>query len=143
MNETRDLISPREPTRILLIEDEPKLRESLAEGLRLENWDVSTGATGAEAQTLIETERFDLLILDWMLPDHDGIEVLRRIRSRGFSVPVLIVTARHGHSDRRVAHESGAADYVTKPFAFDDLLSRCRALLQAGSSYGEPGRQLV
>src|SRR3954471_17475747 len=107
MNKTDDPITRCEAARILLIEDEPKLRESLAEGLRLEDWNVSTGATGAEAQTLIEPERFDLLILDWMLPDHDGIEVLRHIRSRGISVPVLMVTARHAHSDWRIAHESG------------------------------------
>jgi DNA-binding response OmpR family regulator len=115
--------------RILLVEDEPKLRESLAEGFRLEDWSVTTAATGMDALRRLGYEDFDLLILDWMLPDLDGIELLLEIRSRGLRTPVLILTARSSESDRATAMESGATDLVAKPFGFADLLARCRVLL--------------
>lgn len=116
-------------TRILIVEDEPKLRESLAEGLRMEDWQVASAATGQEALRLLESAEFDLLLLDWMLPDRSGIEILRHVRDQGLRVPVLFVTARSGEDDRAKAVQSGASDYLMKPFAFADLLARCRALL--------------
>ena len=129
------MTSPAEPftqrtvARILVVDDEPKLRDSLAEGLRLEAWEVTTAENGTEAMRLIGAERFDLLVLDWMLPDFDGIEILRRVRARAPQLPVLMLTARCTHTDQAEAFAHGATDYVAKPFAFADLLARCHALL--------------
>lgn len=115
--------------RVLLVEDEPKLRESLIEGLRLEEWFVTGAGTGAEAQQHLAMQEFDLIVLDWMLPDCDGLEILRRLRSQHNNVPVLIITARGGSTAAEIAIRSGASDYLAKPFSFDDLLSHSRALL--------------
>ena len=118
------------PPRVLVVEDEQKTRDSLAEGLRLESWAVSTASTGQEALELLASEGFDLVVLDWMLPDRDGIEVLQRVRGQGQHTPVLMLTARSTLNDRVVGLDSGADDYVAKPFAFAELLARCRALLR-------------
>jgi DNA-binding response OmpR family regulator len=118
--------------RILLIEDEPKLRESLADGLRLEDLNVTTAGSGMEALRWLGFEQFDLLILDWMLPDVDGLELLRELRSRGMDVPVLVVSARGSHGDEAMALQSGATEFLMKPFGFADLLARCRRLLAHG-----------
>lgn len=118
------------PLRVLVVEDEVKTRESLAEGLRLESWTVMTAADGSEATALLERESFDLVVLDWMLPDRDGLEVLRRSRARGVQTPVLMLTARGALGDRVTGLETGADDYLAKPFAFVELVARCRALLR-------------
>jgi two-component system, OmpR family, copper resistance phosphate regulon response regulator CusR len=116
--------------RVLVIEDEAKTRESLAEGLRLEAWNVETAANGNDALDSLERTPFDLVVLDWMLPDRDGIEVLRRVRQRGAQTPVLMLTARTSVDDRILGLDAGADDYLPKPFAFAELLARCRALLR-------------
>ncbi|MEO6244492.1 MAG: response regulator transcription factor [Opitutaceae bacterium] len=116
--------------RLLLVEDETKTRESLAEGLRLETWNVATAATGDEAVARLAGEVYDLVVLDWMLPDRDGLDVLRHMRSRGLQTPVLMLTARSQVEDRVNGLESGADDYLAKPFAFAELIARCRALLR-------------
>jgi two-component system copper resistance phosphate regulon response regulator CusR len=118
------------PPRVLVVEDELKTRDSLAEGLRLESWTVHTAATGGEALTLLNNDSFDLIVLDWMLPDRDGIEVLQHVRAQGQHTPVLMLTARSALNDRVIGLDSGADDYVAKPFAFAELLARCRALLR-------------
>lgn len=118
------------PPRVLVVEDEQKTRESLAEGLRMETWSVATAETGQEALGLLGRDHFDLVVLDWMLPDRDGIEVLREVRSRGEHTAVLMLTARSTLSDRVTGLDSGADDYLAKPFAFAELLARCRALLR-------------
>ena len=118
------------PPRVLLVEDEDKTRDSIAEGLRLEGWSITGAATGKSAIALLEHEAFDLMVLDWMLPDQDGIEVLRHLRSRGQHTPVLMLTARSTLNDRVVGLDSGADDYLSKPFAFAELLARCRAMLR-------------
>lgn len=115
--------------RILLVDDEVKLRRTLSEGLRLEGWQVDCAASGAGAQRLFEATGYDLLVIDWMLPDFDGIELLQRVRARNPEVPVIMITARNVHTDQAVALAHGANDYVTKPFAFADLVTRCRTLL--------------
>lgn len=120
------LASPR----VLLVEDETKTRESVAEGLRLEGWTVRTAADGREAAEWLEREAPDLIVLDWMLPDRDGLEVLRQTRVRGVQAPVLMLTARAAVDDRVIGLEAGADDYLAKPFAFVELLARCRALLR-------------
>ncbi|MEO6569513.1 MAG: response regulator transcription factor [Opitutaceae bacterium] len=118
------------PPRILVVEDEAKTRESLAEGLRLESWIVKTAGTGEAALQDLNDEPFDLVVLDWMLPDKDGIEVLQQIRHRGMQTPVLMLTARTTLNDRVIGLDSGADDYLAKPFAFAELLARSRALLR-------------
>jgi DNA-binding response OmpR family regulator len=118
------------PPRVLVVEDEAKTRDSLAEGLRLEAWSVETAATGAEALSALDRRAFDLVVLDWMLPDHDGIEILNHVRQRGAHMPVLMLTARNSLNDRVIGLDSGADDYLPKPFAFAELLARCRALLR-------------
>lgn len=127
---TATSLDPASPPQVLIVEDEQKTRDSLAEGLRLERWQVATAASGAEALVHMERSAFDLLILDWMLPDGDGLEVLRRARARGVQTPALMLTARTTLDDRVVALETGADDYLAKPFAFAELLARCRALLR-------------
>src|ERR1041384_147929 len=122
---------PRPHARILLVDDEIKLLQSLAEGLRFEDWEVVTAANGVEALRLAEGREFDLMVLDWMLPDLDGMEVLRHARARAPRLPILMITARCGHADQVLAAQSGVTDYLAKPFAFDELVTRCRALIES------------
>jgi DNA-binding response OmpR family regulator len=122
-------IAAQTVVRVLLVEDEPKLRASVAEGLSLEEWEVVSAATGQEAQHRLAAEHFDLVLLDWMLPDCDGLELVRDVRARGDNVPILMITARGGASAEAIVKQSGASDYLAKPFSFYDLLSRARALL--------------
>ncbi len=119
--------------RVLLVEDETKTRESIAEGLRIEGWQVTTAAGGQEAMQQLGSDSFDLVVLDWLLPDFDGIEVLRRLRGRGLATPVLMLTARDTLNDRLTGLDTGADDYLSKPFAFAELLARSRALLRRPS----------
>jgi DNA-binding response OmpR family regulator len=116
---------------ILLVEDESKLRESLVEGLRLENWSVTGARTGAEARQQIGAHEFDLIVLDWMLPDCDGLELVRELRLHGIKVPVLMMTARSGVGVRDAALQAGATAFLPKPFLFDDLITHSRALLRS------------
>lgn len=118
------------PPRVLIVEDERKTRESVAEGMRIEAWSVSAAADGSEALELIEKSPFDLVVLDWTLPGRDGLEVLRHARGHGMQTPVLMLTARGSLNDRVAGLEGGADDYLGKPFAFAELLARCRALLR-------------
>ena len=118
------------PPRVLLVEDEGKTRDSIIEGMTLEGWQVRSAAQGTAGLQLAQAEPADLIVLDWMLPDLDGLEVLRRIRASGRTTPVLMLTARGTLSDRLLGLDSGADDYLPKPFAFAELLARCRALLR-------------
>jgi DNA-binding response OmpR family regulator len=118
------------PPRILVVEDERKTLDSVAEGLRLEAWHVETAASASMALELLEHERFDVIVLDRLLPDIEGIEIVRRIRAKGLHTPVLMLTALGSLQDRIVGLDSGADDYLSKPFAFAELLARCRALLR-------------
>ena len=115
---------------VLIVEDEQKTRDSVAEGLQLENWQVTTAVSGDEAVAVLGTTTFDLLILDWMLPGMDGMDVLQHARARGIQTPVLLLTARRSLDDRVAGLERGADDYLPKPFAFAELLARSRALLR-------------
>lgn len=116
--------------RVLVVEDEPKTRESIAEALQMEGSTVTTASRGREMIALLEDQAFDLVILDWMLPGRDGLELVRHLRSRGAQTPVLMLTARDGVKDRVTGLETGADDYMTKPFAVTELIARCRALLR-------------
>ncbi|HET6201542.1 MAG TPA: response regulator transcription factor [Planctomycetota bacterium] len=120
--------------RILVVEDEPKIARALEEGLRGEHYDVVLAKTGEEGFFRLSSEAFDLLLLDLMLPGRDGIEILRTLRRRGVQVPVLILTAKDAVEDRVLGLDTGADDYLVKPFAFPELLARIRALLRRGRS---------
>ncbi len=119
-----------ERPRILVIEDQLKLAHALEEGLRGEGFDVSLASSGTDGYFLATTEPFALLVLDWMLPGRDGVEVLKALRRAGHEVPVLILTARDDVDDRITGLDAGADDYLVKPFAFAELVARLRALLR-------------
>lgn len=118
--------------RILVVEDEQKVANALKEGLEGERYDVALAATGEEAFFQVNTAKFDMILLDWMLPGRDGIQVLTTIRKRGLDTPVLLLTARDTLQDRVHGLNSGADDYLVKPFAFAELLARIRAMLRRG-----------
>jgi len=118
--------------RILIVEDEEKMAKALRKGLEAEEFSVSVAQTGEEAFFLASTEAFDLVILDWMLPQRDGMEVLTALRQKGVAVPVLILTAKDTVKDRVHGLDRGADDYLVKPFAFPELVARIRALLRRG-----------
>ena len=118
--------------RILVVEDERKVARALREGLEAEHYDVRVATTGEEGFFLVNHETFDLVLLDLMLPRRDGIEVVRTLRKRGLGTPVLILTAKDTVEDRVHGLDSGADDYLDKPFAFPELLARIRALLRRG-----------
>ncbi len=118
--------------RILLIEDETKLAQAIQQSLAALHYQVIIAASGEEGFFLASNEAFDVVILDLNLPGRDGIEILRSLRARGWRTPVLILTARDGLDDRVVGLDSGADDYLVKPFAFPELHARLRALTRRG-----------
>src|SRR5262250_3343359 len=118
--------------RVLIVEDEKKVAKALREGLEAEHYDVRLAASGEEGFFLVNHEAFDCVILDLMLPQRDGIEILTTLRKRGLQTPVLILTAKDAVEDRVLGLDSGADDYLVKPFAFPELLARIRALVRRG-----------
>ena len=120
--------------RVLIVEDEQKVARALREGLEAEHYDVRIASTGEEGFFLVNHESFDCVVLDLMLPHRDGIEVLTTLRKRGLPTPVLILTAKDTVDDRVRGLDSGADDYLVKPFAVPELLARIRALLRRGRS---------
>jgi DNA-binding response OmpR family regulator len=118
--------------RILVVEDERKVASFIEKGLSEESYAVTVARTGPDGEYVAETEPFDLIILDLMLPGKDGLEVCRSLRHHGLTVPILMLTARDSLEDKVSGLESGADDYLTKPFAFEEFLARVRALLRRG-----------
>ncbi|MEV7009705.1 response regulator transcription factor [Streptosporangium sp. NPDC051022] len=118
------------PVRVLVVDDEPDLVEVLGAVLRYEGWEVRTAADGAAAVSVAREFRPDAVLLDVMLPDIDGIEVLRRLRAEAPHVCVLFLTARDAVEDRIAGITAGGDDYVTKPFSLDEVLARLRGLLR-------------
>jgi two-component system copper resistance phosphate regulon response regulator CusR len=118
--------------RILVVEDECKVAKAIQEGLEGNSYTVAVAHTGEDGFFQANSEQFDLVILDVMLPRRSGIEVLSAIRKQGHIIPVLLLTARDSIEDRVVGLDAGADDYLVKPFAFPELLARVRALLRRG-----------
>ena len=118
------------PIRVLVVDDEPSLAELLASVLRYEGWDIQTAGDGASAVRAAREFRPDAIVLDIMLPDFDGLEVLRRVRQDAPNVCVLFLTARDAVEDRVAGITAGGDDYVTKPFSLEEVLARLRGLLR-------------
>jgi len=119
--------------RILVIEDEQKVARFLKKGLEAEGYEVETAADGKSGEKLARSESFDLILLDVLLPKKDGFEILRDLRKDEIRTPILMLTARSGTEDIVNGLDQGADDYITKPFAFTELLARIRSLLRRGS----------
>jgi len=116
--------------RILLVEDDRKAAALLTRGLQEEGFVVDVASTGEDGEEKASVNEYDLLVLDWLLPGKDGLAVCRALRDAGSSIPILMLTARDAVADRVSGLRTGADDYLTKPFAFDELLARIRALLR-------------
>ena len=127
--------------RVLLAEDDRATRESIARALELDGYEVRAVPDGAAALESFEEDTPDLLVLDLMMPNVDGLTVCRRLRARSDHTPILIATARTEVSDRVSGLDAGADDYLPKPFALDELLARVRALLRR-TTYDTPDREL-
>jgi DNA-binding response OmpR family regulator len=128
------------PARILVVEDEQKVAHALREGLESERYDVVVEHTGEGAFFRLNTEAFDVILLDLMLPGRDGLQILKTLRDRGVKTPVLVLTARDTLQDRVKGLDTGADDYLVKPFAFQEVVARIRALLRRGAA-AEPLRR--
>jgi DNA-binding response OmpR family regulator len=115
---------------VLVVEDEHRLADRLARGLREEGFAVDTAATRAAARDLVSGADYDLVLLDLKLPDGSGLELIEKWRREGFMAPILVLTAKDLVDDKITGLKAGADDYVTKPFAFDELLARIQVLLR-------------
>jgi two-component system OmpR family response regulator len=124
--------------RILLVEDDPMIGEAVLDVLRGAHYAVDWVRDGEMADTALEGNRYDLVLLDLGLPRRDGLSVLRELRRRGQKMPVLVATARDAVADRVAGLDAGADDYIVKPYDTDELLARIRALLRRGDGQGEP-----
>ena len=130
--------------RVLTVDDEPSLTELLAMAMRYEGWEVTTAATGNDAVRAARAIKPDAIVLDMMLPDFDGLEVMRRIRTEQPDVPVIFLTAKDGVADRITGLTAGGDDYVTKPFSLEEVIARLRGLLRrSGATTVQPDTQLV
>jgi two-component system, OmpR family, response regulator len=118
------------PIRVLAVDDETSLTELLSMAMRYEGWQVTTAGSGSDAVRAARETRPDAIVLDMMLPDFDGLEVMRRIRSEDPDVPVIFLTAKDAVEDRIGGLTAGGDDYVTKPFSLEEVIARLRALLR-------------
>ena len=132
------------PIRVLAVDDEPSITELLGMALRYEGWEVFTASRGRQAVEVAKLHKPDVAILDVMLPDIDGFEVMRRIRADQPNIPVIFLTAKDAVRDRISGLTAGGDDYVTKPFSVEELVARLRALLRrSGTATHESNSQLV
>ena len=127
---TQSLSNSEAPSRVLVVDDEQYIRDLVGTALRYEGFEVTEADTGRAALNAVGTARPDLVVLDVMLPDLDGLEVTRRLRSEGVRVPVVFLTARDATEDKVVGLTVGGDDYLTKPFSLEELVARVRAVLR-------------
>ena len=120
--------------RILIIEDNPKMASAIQKGLQAHGYAADVSHSGFEGEDMAVIESYDLIILDLMLPDRDGVDVCRNLRRRCIDTPVIMLTALSGTDDKVAGLDAGADDYLTKPFEFDELLARIRAMLRRGEA---------
>lgn len=120
-------------SRILVVEDESRIADFLVRGLSEEGYHVEHAADGQAAWVHLQAESWDLVLLDWWLPGEDGLQILKRFRQKDRVTPILFLTARDAVSERVTGLDAGADDYLTKPFAFEELIARIRALLRRPS----------
>ena len=128
-----------ESQRILVVDDEPSIVDAVATALRYEGYDVEEAFTGRQALEAVTRREPDLIVLDWMLPDIEGIDVGRRVRERGFKSAVLFLTAKDATENKVEALRAGGDDYVTKPFSLAEIVARTQAILRraAGALPGD------
>ncbi|MFJ9519132.1 response regulator transcription factor [Kitasatospora sp. NPDC101801] len=129
--------TPGSTARLLVVDDEPALRDALESSLAFEGYEVTTATDGFEALDAVERDHPDLVLLDIMMPRMDGLTAVRRMRARGDTAPVLMLTARDAVGDRVTGLDVGADDYLAKPFELDELLARVRALLRRSALASE------
>jgi len=132
-----------QPVRVLVVDDEVTLADLLSMALRYEGWEVSTAPDGRTAVRLARKIRPDAVVLDVMLPDLDGLEVLRQLRAQLPDVPVLFLTAKDAVEDRVAGLTAGGDDYVTKPFSLEELIARLRGLMRRASAVAVRGEALL
>ncbi|HEY8740292.1 MAG TPA: response regulator, partial [Candidatus Dormibacteraeota bacterium] len=128
--EQPDEVQDEPGARVLVVDDETYIRDLVGTALRYEGFQVTEAADGRQALDAIRSTRPDLVVLDVMLPDVDGLEVTRRVRSEGIRVPVIFLTARDATEDKIAGLSVGGDDYVSKPFSLDELIARARAILR-------------
>ncbi|WP_153502670.1 response regulator transcription factor [Cumulibacter manganitolerans] len=147
MSNTADRAELRRPDgqapRILVVDDESTLAELISMALRYEGWDVRTALDGTSAVRTARDFRPDAVVLDMMLPDFDGLEVLRRLRADDSKIPVLFLTAKDSVEDRIIGLTAGGDDYVTKPFSLEEVVARVRSLLRRGAMAAEEHETLL
>ncbi|MCE7482229.1 response regulator transcription factor [Microbacterium profundi] len=132
------------PLRILAVDDEQMLTDLLAMALRMEGWEVRTASSGLEALQVARDFEPDALVLDIMMPDLDGMSVLRRLRESGNLVPVLFLTAKDAVGDRIAGLTAGGDDYVTKPFSLEEVIARLRAIIRrTGLASADEGQSIL
>jgi two-component system OmpR family response regulator len=132
------------PINVLVVDDETVLAEMVSMALRYEGWNITTAGDGASAVTAARSNRPDVVVLDVMLPDMSGLDVLRRLREQNPQLPVLLLTAKDAVEDRIAGLTAGGDDYVTKPFSIEEVVLRLRALLRrTGVTTEDSGAQLV
>lgn len=131
------------PVRVLVVDDEPNLTELLSMALRYEGWEVRTAGTGMAAVRAAREFGPDAVALDMMLPDFDGLEVLRRMRAHHPNIPVLFLTAKDAVEDRVAGLTAGGDDYVTKPFSLEEVVARLRALMRRTAVMAEESSSLL
>src|SRR3954465_4342072 len=127
------------PLRVLVVDDEVNIAELISMAVRYEGWEPSVAHTGSKAVTAAKDTRPDAVVLDVMLPDFDGMEVLRRMRTQHPDVPVLFLTARDSVEDRVAGLTAGGDDYVTKPFSLEEVIARLRALMRRAGATDRRG----